>query len=482
MSLNQLKGFIPPQATDLEQAVLGAMLLEGESVPVVAGILHPKMFYRDNHKIIYESILRMFNRHDKIDLLTVTQEIKSAGKLEAIGGVYAITELTMRIASASNIEYHARIIVQKFIQRELINITREVMNIAYQDTTDPFELTGETINKLIELNNVGSAGQVVNVGEVYDEVMSNINDIRNGEIVDQGVYSHIKALNNLTNGFKSPDLYILAARPGMGKTALIVSLTRSIVAGGIPVGIFSLEMSKEQFTKRLLSQMTGILYGKLDKPNELTAFENQLLNELKERIHKSPLYIDDTPAINITQLHSKATELKAMHGIKIIFIDYLQLMSGVGGKSKGSNREAEIAEISRGTKMLAKTLGIPIIALSQLNRGVEQRPDKRPKLSDLRESGAIEQDADVVGLLYRPDYYGIKEIEGVSSDEIEHYGELIIAKHRNGATATLRLKFIKETMNYIDFDDYYNPQGGMVDKDIDISTSNERVFTEKPPF
>lgn len=451
---------VPPQATEIEESVLGGMMMYPALISQGLTILKKEAFYDSRNQIIFFALEEMFRNDDKIDLLTVTQHLRDNGELEQAGGAFYLTTIFGKIVSVENFEYHVFIILQKYIQRELIRISKSVMDRAFSDE-DPLDLVSETINTLMLINGIISSQKQTRVGEIYSEIVDIIEKIRNKEIPNDGIMTHLKDFNHLTHGLKAPDLYIIAGRPGMGKTAFLISIAKEIALQNIPVAVFSLEMSSAQITKRILSQFTSLPYGIIDNPESLSEYELQQIKGVNEILQELPLYIDDTPAINIWQLQSKATDYKQRNGVKLIIIDYLQLMSGTS--AKGNKRETEISEISRGLKLIAKRLNIPVIALSQLNRGVELRPDKRPKLADLRESGAIEQDADVVGLLYRPSYYGITDIDDVPLEDIENYAELIIAKNRNGSTGTVNLRFIKETIRYVDYGNPENasPQIGM---------------------
>ncbi len=444
-------GKIPPQAIDLEEAVLGALMLEKDALTNVIDILKPNTFYKENHKEIYSSIVDLFNNSEPVDLLTVTNHLRKKGKLEFVGGAYYITELTSKVNSAAHIEYHARIIIEKAIKRELIRIASEIHYEAYEDTVDVFSLLDKTEQSLFEVSEI-------NIRKNYDDMKSLMHEaIIELEIKKEqgdgltGVPTGFSALDRVTSGWQKSDMVIIAARPGMGKTAFIVSAMRNAAVDfKKPVAIFSLEMSSIQLVNRLISAEAELESDKIKKGN-LQDYEWEQLIHKTAKLSEAPIFIDDTPALTILELRAKARKLVAQHGVELIIIDYLQLMSGDSGKGGSGNREQEIASISRSLKNIAKELNIPIIALSQLSRAVEVRGgDKKPMLSDLRESGSIEQDADMVLFLYRPEYYGINADE--EGNSVQGVAEVIIAKHRNGSLDTVRLKFIGKFTKFCDLD------------------------------
>ncbi len=443
-------GKLPPQAVDLEEAVLGAMLLEREALSNVIDILSDKAFYKEQNGRIYAAIVSLFNKSEPVDILTVTQELKRSGELDYVGGAFYISSLTNRIASSANIEFHARIVAQKFLQRELIRISTDTIKTAYEDSTDVFGLLDETTKNIFEILDSNVRKQHDKMSTLISKAIEEIETASNQADGLSGVPSGFTALDRITGGWQKSDLLILAARPGMGKTAFVVSMAKNAaVQFKKPVAIFSLEMSSLQLVKRLISSETEITQDKILKGN----LENHEFVQLNERIKNlavAPLYIDDTPALSIFELRAKARRLKENQKVEMIIIDYLQLMSG-GPDGKG-NREQEISTISRGLKSLAKELEIPIIALSQLSRQVENRPggSKRPQLSDLRESGAIEQDADMVMFIYRPEYYGLEVDE--ENQPTKGRGELIIAKNRHGALETVKLRFLGQFAKFADLD------------------------------
>ncbi len=449
-------GKIPPQAVDIEETVLGALMLEQNALTAVIDILKAEIFYKDAHRIIFEAISRLFSRSEPVDILTVTNELKRSSELEIVGGPYYITQLTSRVASAANIEYHARILHQKYIQRELIRISSELIRDAYEDSTDPLDLLDIAERNLFQISDNNFRREYSSMQDLVRQAVSEIDKARNHEGSLRGVPSGFTELDRITSGWQKSDLIVVAARPGMGKTALVLSMARNIaVDHKRPVAVFSLEMSAIQLVTRLISAESALGADKLKKGN-LEEYEWEQLHAKISGLIDAPLYIDDTAALSIFELRAKCRRLKAQHKIELIIIDYIQLMSG--GADLRGNREQEISTISRSLKSLAKELDVPVIVLSQLNRSVETRGgSKRPILSDLRESGAIEQDADMVCFIYRPEYYKLDEFEDGSPTA--GLAEIIIAKHRNGPLDEVRLKFIGRYAKFaeLDFD------GGMPD-------------------
>lgn len=449
-------GKLPPQATDLEEAVLGALMLEKDALSSVIDILNPEVFYRDNHKKIFNAIRVLFEKTSPVDILTVTAQLRSQGELEMIGGAYYITELTNRVASAANIEYHSRIIIQKFIQRELIRISTEVINSAYEDTTDVLDLLDKAEKNLFDIAQNNLRRDSRKMDDLLHETLKEIEALKDKKDGLTGVASGFTDLDRMTSGWQKSDLVIIAARPAMGKTAFVLTCARNAAVDfHKPVVVFSLEMSSVQLVNRLISGETEIEQEKIRK-GTLEEWEWQQIHSKIGRLEQAPLIIDDTPALNIFEFRAKCRRLKSQHDIQLIIIDYLQLMQGKNADGKGGgNREQEIGSISRALKSVAKELNVPVIALSQLSRAVESRPggSKRPMLSDLRESGSIEQDADMVLFLYRPEYYGLDVDE--DNNPTQGVGEVIIAKHRNGETGRVRLKFVGKYVKFQDLD-----QGG----------------------
>ena len=446
---NLLYGKIPPQARELEEAVLGAILIEKDAISYVSDILKTDSFYVDAHATIYRAIKNLFGKSQPIDLLTVTEELRKNGKLEEVGGAYYLSELTNKIASSANVEYHARIIIQKFIQRELIRISNEIIRDAYEDTTDVFDLLDMAEKRIYEITDKNLRNSVQGIGQLVSKSILQIDGLLNREdgLLEDSVPSGYLELDKMTSGWKATDLVIIAARPSMGKTAFVLNLAKNAAVDyNMPVAIFSLEMGAVQLAKRLISLECEIDAQKVAN-GKMSDNEFSILRDKVEKLSSAPIYINDQPAINVYELRAQCRRLQNAHGIKMVIIDYLQLMSG--GGDKGMNREQEISTISRSLKGLAKELNIPVIALSQLNRSVETRGgDKKPQLSDLRESGSIEQDADMVMFLYRPEYYNLNN--GEDGANTKGVAEVIIAKHRNGPTGSVELRFNKNFGRFYD--------------------------------
>ena len=439
--INLEKGKIPPQATDLEEVVLGAMMIDKKGVDEVIDILNPDVFYKEAHQHIFEAINTLFVGSQPVDLLTVSQQLKKMQKLELSGGEFYLIQLTQKVSSSAHIEFHARIILQKYIQRSLIKISNEIIEDSYNVSTDVFDLLDSAESKLYDITQGNIKRSSETAQDLVIQAKKKIEEIANKEGLS-GIPSGFTEVDKLTSGWQPSDLIIIAARPGMGKTALTLSMARNIaVEHNVPVAFFSCEMSSVQLITRLISSETGLSSEKLRTGN-LEKHEWEQLNVKVKGLEKAPLFIDDTPSLSIFDLRAKARRLASQHGVKIIMIDYLQLMTAGGGKNTG-NREQEISTISRNLKALAKELNVPVIALSQLSRAVETRGgSKRPLLSDLRESGAIEQDADIVSFIYRPEYYKIDEWDDEQHTPTDGQGEFIVAKHRNGGLDEIRLKFV----------------------------------------
>jgi replicative DNA helicase len=445
--LQEIGGKIQPQALELEQAVLGAMMLEQTAVNVVIDKLTPDSFYKEAHRMIFEAITELFQASEPVDLLTVTETLRKNGNLQVAGGGHYIAQLTSRIASTANIESHAKIVSQKFMQRELIRVASDIVTKGYEETTDVLELLNEAEASLFEVTQSNIRKSYDEMSAVVKQALEDIDAARSQDGGVSGVATGFHDLDRITGGFQKSDMIILAARPGMGKTALVLSMARNMaVENGTPVAIFSLEMSAVQLVQRLISSETEINSDKFRR-GTLEDHEYTQLHERIGRLTEAPIFIDDTPALSIFELRAKCRRLKATRNIEMVIIDYLQLMSA--GSDKG-NREQEISTISRSIKSIAKELDIPIVALSQLSRMVETRGgDKRPMLSDLRESGAIEQDADIVAFIYRAEYYGITEHpDGIDTAGL---GELIVAKHRHGSLNTIKLKFTQRLARFSNY-------------------------------
>lgn len=429
-------GKVQPQAVPVEQVVLGALLIDRDALTVVMDYLSPESFYLPAHQVIYESMITLFEQTLPVDLHTVYEALKKSGEMDQLESPHYLVDLTNKVASSANIEYHARIIVQKHIQRELIRVSTEVINKSFDETKDVFELLDEAETGLFNITQNNLNRSYAAIKELVIQARKQMEKLAEEGADNLGVPSGFTAVDRVTSGWQKSDLIIVAARPGMGKTSFTLALAKNAAMDHKQgVAVFSLEMSSLQLTNKLLSMDASIPSNKIRDAKDLTDTDWTKLNRSIERLSDSDIFIDDTPQINIFELRAKCRRLKMQHDIQLIIIDYLQLMSG-GMDNKSGNREQEISKISRALKAMAKELDVPVIALSQLSRQVESRPDKRPQLSDLRESGAIEQDADMVIFLYRADYY-----EQAEPGE-EEKTEVHIAKHRNGATANVPVRFI----------------------------------------
>src|SRR5215218_4795393 len=445
-------GKVPPQAKDLEEAVLGAIMLEKKAFDAVVEILKPECFYVDAHQRIYRAMQGLANKSQPIDMLTVVEQLRSEEELDLVGGPYYVTKLTNAVTSSAHIEAHSRIILQKFIQRELIRISGEIISDAYEDSTDVFDLLDQAESKIYEVTSNHLKNNYESIDSVLVKTIQRIEDLRHRNEDITGVPSGFPSLDRVTYGWQNTDLIILAARPAVGKTALALNLARNAAlhpSKPTPVAIFSLEMSAGQLVQRILSAESEIWLEKISRGKMEEHEMKQLYQKGIQRLAQAPIFVDDTAALNIFELRAKCRRLKNLNNIGLIIIDYLQLMSGTG-ENRNGNREQEISTISRGLKALAKELKVPIIALSQLSREVEKRKDgnKMPQLSDLRESGAIEQDADMVMFLYRPEYYDITQNEMGESNRGETH--IRIAKHRNGTLETVKLRAMLHIQKFVD--------------------------------
>lgn len=432
-------GHLQPQAVELEQAVLGALMIEKDAYYQVSEILRPESFYDHRHQLIYDAIRRLNLEEKPVDILTVTEQLRSTNQLEEVGGPFYITQLSGMVASSAHIEYHARIIAQKATARELITYTSGIQTKAFDPTQDIDELMQEAEGQLFELSQTNMKKDYTQIDPVIKEAYEMLQKAAARTDGMSGIPSGFHALDKMTSGWQNSDLVILAARPAMGKTAFALSMAKNIaVDQRIPVAMFSLEMSNVQLVNRMIVNVCEIK-GETLKSGQLKPYEWQQLDSRSKQLIGAPLYVDDTPSLSVFELRTKARRLVREHGVKVLMIDYLQLMNA-SGMNFGSRQE-EVSTISRSLKGLAKELNIPILALSQLNRGVENREgsDKRPQLSDLRESGAIEQDADMVLFIHRPEYYKIYQDE--AGRDLRGKAEIIIAKHRNGAVGNVLLTF-----------------------------------------
>jgi replicative DNA helicase len=445
-------GKVPPQAKDLEEAVLGAIMLEKSAFDTVVEILKPECFYFDAHQRIFTAFQNLAQKSLPIDILTVVEELKFSEELEMVGGPYYVTKLTNAVVSTANIEAHSRIILQKFVQRELIRISGEIISEAYEESTDVFDLMDDAEDKIFQITNNFLKTDYKEMSSALAQAINRIDELRTKKDEISGVPSGFTSLDRITYGWQPTDLVILAARPSVGKTAFALNLARNAAlhpTKPTAVGFFSLEMSASQLVQRILSAESEIMMEKIAR-GKLEEHEYQQLHKRGiTRLERAPIYIDDTAALNIFEFRAKARRLVNKHHVGLIIIDYLQLMSGSGDRN--GNREQEISTISRNLKALAKELNIPIIALSQLNRAVETRKESKiPVLADLRESGAIEQDADMVLFIYRPESYEIYTNEQGESTKGETH--IKIAKHRNGALDMIKLRALLHIQKFEEWD------------------------------
>ncbi|MEX0894182.1 MAG: replicative DNA helicase [Balneolaceae bacterium] len=451
------EGRVPPQAIEVEEAVLGSMLIEHEAATIALQMLRPDDFYKPAHRHIFETIYELYERDNPLDLLTVENELRDNNLLDAIGGSGVLSDLTRSVSSAANVDYHAQIISEKAIKRNLILNCTGIIKNAYDTTSDAYDVLDAAEQRIFELSTTKTRTSAQPIGDVLKDTLQYLEEIRGKPSGITGVPTGLD-MDKLTSGFQPGDLIIIAARPSMGKTALALTAARNAALHmdeklQTNVALFSLEMSKQSLVQRLLT-MEGRIDAQAARSGRLKDEEFKRLIDAASRLFTAKIFIDDTPGLSVMELRTKCRRLKSEHDIGLIVVDYLQLMTA--HVRDNSNREQEIATISRGLKGLAKDLNVPVVALSQLSRAVEQRGgDKRPQLSDLRESGSIEQDADLVMFLYRPEYYGIKTTpEGHSTKGL---AEVIIGKQRNGPTGAKRLFFVE---NYARFENFTQADPG----------------------
>lgn len=474
-------GRMQPRDKDLEEAVLGALMLEKDAYTIVCDLLKSESFYEPTHQRIYEAIQGLGAAQRPIDMLTVTEQLRQNGVLEEVGGPLYISQLTSRVASAAHIEYHARIVAQKYLARELITFASQIEAKAFDESNDVDDLLQEAEGRLFEISQRNVKKDVTQIDPVIGQAIEQIQAAANRTSGLSGLESGYHDLDKLTSGWQPSDLIIIAARPAMGKTAFVLSMAKNMAINyNIPVAIFSLEMSNLQLVNRLISS-TCEIEGEKIKSGRLTSSEwEQLLSRIKN-LYSAPLYIDDTPSLSIFELRTKARRLVREHNVKFLIIDYLQLMNASG--MRFGSREQEVSMISRSLKQLAKELNIPIVALSQLNRSVESRTDgKRPQLSDLRESGAIEQDADIVCFIHRPEYY-LRSDTDANGNDIRGLAEFIVAKHRSGSVDDVKLRFRPKFARFDNWnDDIFEPQTSTVESSLNglISGANSNDIAINP--
>ncbi len=448
-------GRMPPQAVEVEQSVLGAMLLETEAIARAVEVLPQHSFYDSRHRKVYQAILSLFDRNNPVDLVTVSEELKRRGELEDVGGAYYLTELTAKVATSANVEYHARIIAEKSLLRQFIEVASLLVGRAYEPGFDAFELLDEAEREIFQISDSQLRKSASPIKDIIKRTIERLESLHGREGGVTGVPSGFTRLDGMTGGWQPADLIIIAARPSMGKTAMSLSMARNAALHPTnPVGVayFSLEMSADQIAQRMLTSEARV-DAQAARTGRMSQHDWSNLARAASTLANASIHIDDTPGLSILELRAKCRRLKAEHNIGLVIVDYLQLMHG-SGLGRTSNREQEIAQISRSLKALAKELNVPVVALAQLSRAVETRGgDKRPMLSDLRESGSIEQDADVVAFLYRAERYGITVDENGNSTE--GVGEVIIGKQRNGPIGTVEVAFVERYARFDNLTTYY---------------------------
>lgn len=462
--LNIEYGKMPPQAVDVEEVLLGALMLESDASLQVIDLLSPESFYKKEHASIYEAIQNLMKNHHPVDLMTVTEELRKKSKLDEVGGPAYISQLTSRVATASHVEYHAKIVQQKYIQRSLIGAASEIQKRSYDEGADVDNLLGFAENAIFQIAEGNMKQEARKIDPIIKQAIEQIQEASKREDGLSGVPSGFSELDRYTSGWQPSDLVIIAARPSMGKTAFVLSMARNMaVEHAKPVAIFSLEMSAMQLVTRLISSETEISSEKL-RNGRLEAYEWEQLDAKIRSLEEAKMLIDDTAAISVFELRAKARRMVQQFDVQAIVVDYLQLMTGEPDARQ--NRENEVSMISRSLKAIAKELNVPVIALSQLNRSPVSRTDKRPQLSDLRESGAIEQDADMVIFIHRPEYFNITEDN--EGNPTTNMAEIILAKHRNGATGVVQLTFRKEFAKFVD-----------MEGSLDMPNANNVVMSSK---
>lgn len=435
---------IPPQNVEAEQSVLGAMLIEREAIAKVAEFLRPEDFYREAHRLIYAAVLALYNRAEAVDLITLTEQLRRDDKLEPAGGISYVTSLANSVPTAANIIYHAKIVEEKALLRQLITAATHIAGLGYEANDEVLTILDQAERMILGVSGRKVTGHFIPIKDILMATLDRIEKLYESKGSITGLPTGFVDLDNLTAGLQPSDLILIAARPSMGKTAFVLNIAQNVaIRAKKTVAFFSLEMSKEQLVQRMLCSEEGIDAHRL-RIGALQEKDWEKLMKAANKLSAAPIYIDDTPGITVTEMRSKARRLKVEHDLALVIIDYLQLMQGSGRSGRSENRQQEISEISRSLKALARELGVPVIALSQLSRGVEARQNKRPMLSDLRESGSLEQDADIVAFLYRDDYYN-------PDTENKNLTEIIVAKHRNGPVDTVLLSFLKEYTRFMSY-------------------------------
>lgn len=434
---------VPPQNVEAEQSVLGAMMIEREAISKVSEILKPEDFYREAHRLIYNAMMELFNKNDAVDLVTVVEVLRREEKLEAAGGIAYVSALANSVPTAANVMYHARIVEEKALLRQLITTATNVAGMGYEANEEVAVIMDKAEKMILEVANRRAGQEFASIKNIIFDVFDKVSELYSSKGGITGLPTGFKDLDKLTSGLQPSDLILIAARPSMGKTAFVLNIAQHIaVREKQAVAFFSLEMSKEQLVQRMLCAEAPIDAQRL-RIGELENNDWDKLVRAADRLAAAPIFIDDTAGITVMEMRSKARRLKIEHDLKLIIIDYLQLMQGSTGSSRNENRQQEISEISRSLKALARELKVPVIALSQLSRSVESRQVKKPMLSDLRESGSLEQDADIVAFIYREDYYE-------PDTERKNITDIIVAKHRNGPVDSIQLFFHKQFTKFSD--------------------------------
>ena len=470
--INTIYGKVQPQAIPLEEAVLGALMLDRDAVMSVIDLLSPESFYLEANQNIYRAILSLFNQSNPVDLLTVTEQMRKEGTLEKSGNAYYLVELSNRVASSANLEYHARIIQQKWMQRRLIESGSEILKDAYSEEVDVFEMIEKAERGIFSITSGANKKDAKQAKDISRQVLQNIERAvkKRAEGGVTGVPTGLAGIDQKTGGLQKQDLIIVAARPGMGKTGYAMTIALNAAKAGESIGVFSLEMSESQLMARLIGGESGVSSNRM-MSGDVKDYEWNKIQTAIEGLENLKLYIDDTAAISLTALRAKARRMKMRYGTSLFIIDYLQLMKD---NDKSGNREQEISRISQGLKALAKELDVPIIALSQLSRAVETRGgSKRPQLSDLRESGSIEQDADIVCFIYRPEYYKITEDENGRS--LAGIAEIDFAKHRNGGTGVEEVRFEEQFAKFSNLVDTQFPVTQPVQNAVPVWSPNSGI-------
>lgn len=448
-----VSGRVPPQSLEAERCVLGAMLLDKEAIGRAAETLEPDCFYRDSHRKIFEAAVELYEREKSADIITLTDELRKRGHLEAVGGAAYLSSLIDMVATAANVTYHAEIVLEKAVLRRLIEVSTNIVQKGYEAARPSGEIIDEAEQMIFEINDPRMRKSFVPIKDLLSDAVDMIQEVFDKKRAVTGVPSGFLDLDKMTAGWQNSDMVIVAGRPSMGKTSFALNIAEhAAVVEKIPIGVFSLEMSREQLVMRLLSSQARIAQHKL-RTGYLRPEEWEALAGAAGVLSEAPIYIDDTPAITVTELRAKSRRLKKEADVGMIVVDYLQLMRGY---TSSESRQQEISTISRSLKALAKELDVPVIALSQLSRAVEQRDDKRPMLSDLRESGAIEQDADIVCFIFREEFYR------PDKEEVKGLGEVIVGKHRNGPVGRVQVTFVGELARFENFTDRPDFGGGGV--------------------